>query len=320
MRRQHNLWTRALKLSLISAVVGWGCLSLPSVARAGLEPLTPQLSVTGGTGIPGGTVSVTLALAGDANDSGVSAGVDLRFDDRLEFSDFAENCKLADRLTSTHQLAGRLVSPGLLNLEIAIQVGPPPPPPLGDGDLATCDFAIKTGVDTGTAALEIESPFLGNAEGGDIPVDIEDGFVTIVSVLPTGTPTVTPTPADTSTATVTSTPVVTASVTATATATPSESTGTVTATATVTSTSSTSTPQGTATATKTPAVPTATSTPASTSTATRTGGTGATPTSTKKPDNNDDGCNVMPPQQSDATGTAALLLIPGLLMWVRRRG
>jgi hypothetical protein len=296
-----------LTLSLVGAV-GW--LGAAATASAGIDPLIPQLSVTGGTGVPGGTVAVTLALADDVDNSGVSAGVDLRFDaERLEISGLAD-CRLSERLTSTHQLAGRLVGPSLLNVEIAIQVGPPPPPALGDGELATCDFTIKA-VQAGTAALEIESPFLGDADGGDIPVDVVDGFVTIVDQLPTPTPTSTSTPQSTSTATVTNTPAVTNTATATATNTPA-TTNTASATPTATNTAPTATRTATATATDTAVVP-----PTATATATR---TGATPTATKKSGGGGGGgCNVVPTRQSDATGTAALLLLPALLLWVRRR-
>ena len=309
----RSILRRALTLSLVSSI-GW--LGAASMAFAGINPLIPQLSVTGGTGVPGGTVAVTLALADDADNSGVTAGIDLRFDaDRLEFSDFATNCKLSKRLVSTHQLAGALFPADLLNIEIALQVGPSPPPPLGDGELATCSFTIRPGVETGTTAIEIESPLLGNADGGDIPVDVVNGFVTIVDQLPTPTPTSTSTPMSTSTATVTNTPAVTATTTATVTNT--AGTPTVSSTPTATNTSATATRTAIATPTNTGLPPTATAT------ATRTGGTptGATPTATKKTGGGSSGgCNVVPTQRSGATGTAALLLLPALLLWVRRRG
>jgi hypothetical protein len=290
---------------------------MASSALAGAQPV---LSVVGGTGVPGGTVSVTLALAGDVGNEGVSAGVDLNFpDDILQFfTPVSTNCDVAARLMTTHAIAGSLLQPGVLNVEIFVLGTPSPIPPLGDGTLATCDFRILEGVSPGTIApLTIESPFLGDNAGQQIPVQVQNGQVEVIVAPPTATPTsspttvasatVTATPPTAATSTVTSTPTTgEATVTGTPTNTPGETppaTRTATASATRTVTSETETP-----------VATFTNTPPAT--ATRTGGT-PTPTSGKR--DNDDGCNVVPPGDGDLGGTLALLLAPALLVWARRR-
>lgn len=274
-----------------------------SPARAGI--LEPEISVEGGTGVPGGTVSVMVALADDVDGAGVSAGLDLRFDaEALEFFEpVAENCAVAERLSETHGVAGRLLDVDLLNLEVFVAGTPNPPPSLGNGELVACDFRIKDGVPAGTVALEIESPFLGDADGGQIPVRVRNGSVQIIAEPPTSTPTPTSTPVPTNTAT----PAATA-------------TNTVPVTATATNTSSTpNTPTATATHTRsTP--PTATNTPATPNTPTATPTAVRTATATRKKGGGGGGCNVVPTDPSAAPGAAALLLLPAmLLLWVRRR-
>jgi MYXO-CTERM domain-containing protein len=281
-----------------------------SPVRAGI--IEPELSVAGGSGVPGGTVSVTVSLADDVDDAGVSAGLDLRFGaDALEFFEPVEDsCAVAERLSATHGVAGMLLDPDLLNLEVFVLVGPPPPPPLGNGELVSCDFRIRDGVPAGTVALEIEAPILGNAEGTPIPVRVRNGSVEILAEVPTSTPTATGTPPPTDTPEATPTATETGEVTATATATTTSPPATATATAT--RTSSPVTPP-TATATNTPSTPAT-----ATATATR---TGATPTATRRQGGGGDGgCNVTSVDASASPGAAALLLLPAVLLWVRRRG
>jgi MYXO-CTERM domain-containing protein len=285
-----------------------------SSARAGI--IEPELSVAGGSGVPGGTVSVTVSLADDVDDAGVSAGLDLRFGaDALEFfGPVEDSCAVAERLSATHGVAGMLLDPDLLNLEVFVLVGPPPPPPLGNGELVTCDFRIRDGVPAGTVALEIEAPILGDAEGTPIPVRVRNGSVEILAAVPTSTPTATGTPRPTDTPEATPTATGTGEVTATATATATNTSPPATSTATATRTGSPVTPP-TATATDTPSTP-----PPTTATATATR-TGATPTATRRPGGGGDGgCNVTPVDASTSPGAAALLLLPAVLLWVRRRG
>ena len=303
---------RSMSAQALAWTVGAAALMLMcgSSAKAGI--IEPELSVTGGAGVPGGTVSVTLSLSDDIDDVGVSAGVDLRFaDDALEFLEpVDDSCTVAERLSETHVLAGMLLDAGLLNVEELVSGTPNPVPPLGNGELWTCDFRIKDGVPAGTVALEIEAPFLGDADGNQIPVRVRNGSVQIISEPPTSTPTATATPqstrTSTTTATVTSTPV--------ATSTPTN-TQPVTATATATATATNTRPTATATVTNTPVTP---ATATATATATR---TGATPTVTRKPSSGGGGgCNVVPADPAAAPGAAALLLLPALFLWVRRRG
>jgi hypothetical protein len=242
----------------------------------------------------------------------VSAGLDLLFDaEKLEFFvPVAQSCAVASRIEDTHAIGGRILEPGVLNLEIFVSGTPDPIPPLGDGDLATCDFLIKPGVPTGTVALEIDSPFLGDKDGMEIPVVTRGGSIVIVDQLPTETPTVTSTPQVTNTATATvtpTTPPTEATSTATATATDTGGPGTPTSTATVTNTFGPGTPTSTATITNT--VP-----PTATNTVTRTPTIGP-----KTPTDNDDGCNVVSPHGSNSSGAASLLLLPALVLWMRRR-
>lgn len=289
----------------VTALVAWG----GSPARAGL--LEPELSVDGGTGVPGGTVAVTVSLSDDVDDAGVSAGLDLRFGaESLEFFEpVADSCAVAERLSDTHGVAGRLLDVDLLNLEVFVAGTPNPPPPLGNGEIVTCDFRIKDGVPAGTVALEIEAPYLGDADGGQIPVRVRNGSVRIIAEPPTSTPTATATPQPTDTPTATATATITGEPTATATATSTSPPATATATATATNTR----PPATATVTNTPATP---ATATATATATR---TGATPTVTPKKGGGGGGCNVVPVDPTAAPGAAALLLLPALLLWVRRR-
>jgi hypothetical protein len=294
-----------------------GTSILPKVIVEGTSEI-PQLSLVGGTGIAGGTVGVTLALANDVNNDAVSSDVNIAFPlDSLEFFlPVSQNCTIASRLASTHSVAGRLRSPGVLSLTVLVSDTPTEIPPLGDGDLATCNFHILPGVPTGTIAVHLENRCLGNTNGQCIDaITIPDATppVMVAEATPTftvtATPTIPPTEMDTATATPTTPPPV--SVTATETA-----TSTVSATSTETPTGATSTRTATATPT-TPgtevSTPTATpTTPSGTATATRTGGT---PVPAKA---EDDGCNIGPLQHSSA-GAMALLLAPALLIWARRR-
>lgn len=298
MRRTRSAWVLGTVIAAAAALAGG------APARAGV--LDPELSIAGGTGVPGGTVSVTLSLADDVANAGVSAGIDLAFGEDIEFlPPVAENCAVAERLAETHGVAGRLLQPNVLNLEVFVAGTPNPLPPLGNGELVTCDFRIKTGVPAGTVALEIEAPFLGDDQGQQIPVRVRDGSVQIVESFPTPTPTATATPQPTDTPTVTVTPTSTSDVTATPTAT--NTTGTPP--------TATNTPVRTSTATATNTPPTQT-TATATATATR---TGATPTATRKKGDGDDGCSVGPVADDGLPGASALLLLPALILWVRRR-
>lgn len=308
MRRTKSARMLGTVIGAVSVAVMVGVVPV----RGGI--IDPELAIDGGTGIPGGTVTVTLSLADDIADAGISAGIDLVFGEELEFfPPVAESCAVDARIAGTHGVAGRLLQPNVLNLEVFVAGTPNPLPPLGNGPLVSCDFQIKAGVPAGTVALEIASPFLGDDQGQQIPVRIRDGSVRVIDSFPTQTPTATSTPQPTDTPTVTGTPTSTSVVTATATATASvtvtNTPGTTTPTATATVTGTRTTPAATATSTHTP--PTQVT---ATATATRTGGT---PTATRKPSGGDSGCNVGPVSREPAA--AGLLLLPALLLWARRR-
>ncbi|HSP96951.1 MAG TPA: hypothetical protein VL049_06860 [Candidatus Dormibacteraeota bacterium] len=323
---------RSMSAQALGVMVAAAVLMMISGTGARAGTTQPELSVQGGTGVPGGTVAVTLSLADDTAGAAVSAGVDLNFDPQLLqfFEPVADSCAVANRISTTHGVAGRLGtgsdhSSPPLNLEVFVLGSPSPLPPLGNGELVTCDFRIKEGAPVGTTDLDIEAPLLGDADGQPIPVRVTNGSVNVVAALPTDTPTQSPTPQVTDTATPQMTDTATPQMTDTATpqgtdtATPEvTATDTVGVTPTATATNTGATPTATATRTTTSATATATNTPGTrtaTATATRTGG-GPTPT---KKGADSDSCNIVPPDPSATPGSAALLLLPALLLWMRRR-
>jgi hypothetical protein len=299
MKPNRHTTQRTAVTSLAGAVIAAMLLWLGSATPA---RAIPQLSLVGGTGAPGGTVAVTVALADDTGNVGVSSDQRIAFPtDKLEFfQPVATNCTIAQRLADTHEVAGRIMSAGLLDLTVAVKGTPPPPlPPLGDGDLATCNFHILAGAPTGTAALMLEDPCLGDTNGQCVPVNTVDGSVTITNVTPTFTPTSTPTIGmHTPTGTPTGTTAVTFTPTATQTATNTSGTP-----------PSTHTPTNTVGGTNTPTATPTTGTPKATSTAT----TGA-----PRPADSDD-CSIVPVERSSSSRSLVLLLVPALLVWARRR-
>jgi MYXO-CTERM domain-containing protein len=293
-------------------------LSAASAAHAG--ELVPQLSLVGGTGVPGSTVSVVVALSGDPENLATSADVDFAYpDDLVTFTPpVTENCSIAERLADTHEIAGTLVEPGFLRLSIIVQGTPVEFPPLGDGDLGSCDFFIQPGAPVGTAALEIDEALLFDGLE-ELNVEPVDGAIIITE--PVATPTSTAIPATATNTVGVPTPTNTVGI-ATPTntmggtgGTPTNTVGVPTATSTV----------GEATATHTVGVATATHTVGTPpATATRTTGTPVntpTRTSSVQPTQQaeDDGCNIAASDQSSSTGTLMLLLAPALLIWARRR-
>jgi MYXO-CTERM domain-containing protein len=312
-----TLTSRILLYGGVVVALGVGGLQLLAVpASAGVGEA--QLIVGTGTGIPGGTASVPISLANDPTSQGVSADLDIAYPtDQVEFfPPVNENCQVAERISSTHIVAGTIPQPGLLRFTVTNTQGLEP---LGNGEIATCDFHVLEGVPTGTAALNVDFAELTGAEGM-IPVMGVDGAIVIAEATNTPTPTNTPpatatnTAGGTATNTMAPTPTATVSVvvpTITATATSGAS-----ATATATATNTSGTP-GTPTATRTvSATSTRTSGTPGTPTATPTGGT-RTPTAQVSFE--DDGCNVVPTGQSSSGGMLALLLAPALLVWARRK-
>jgi hypothetical protein len=307
-------------------------LAALSSARAGAQ--TRQLIITGGPGVPGGTATATLSLAGDTANLASSADVDINFPNTvLSFTPpLTQNCMIASRLSTTHEVAGHLNSAGdTLILSIIVQGTPVQIPHLGDGPLASCNFGVLPGVPTGTAALTLQNAALFDNLGNPLDVTAVNGSIVVSEATPT--PTVTPTHLASPTATPTTHPTggtPTATPTGgggggTPTATPTTSSGTP---GTPTATHTSGTP-GTPTATHTsgtPGTPTATHTSGTpgtpgTATPTRTGGgPTATRTGVRPPHFKDsDSCTIVPVADSNARGTLALLLAPAVLLWARRR-
>jgi MYXO-CTERM domain-containing protein len=315
-----TLASRILFYGGVVVALGVGGLQLSAVpASAGVGEA--ELIVGTGTGIPGGTASVPISLANDPTSQGVSADLDIAYPaDVVEFiPPVNQNCQVADRISSTHIVAGTIPQPGLLRLAVTNTQGLEP---LGNGEIANCDFHVLPGVATGTAALNVDFAELTGAEGM-VPVVGVDGAIIVSEATPT--PTVTNTPPVTATNTG---GVATNTVAATATATVSGTVPTATATSgtptvpTATHTSGTP-PGGTPTATRsvsatsgTPGTPTASPTGA---TRTPTGPTRTPTGGGPSPSNEDDGCNIVSTGQSSAGGMLALLLAPALLVWARRK-
>ena len=315
-----TLTARILFYGGAALVLAVGGLKFAIPASAG--ELEAQLIVGTAPGIPGGTASVTISLANDDADAGVSADLDIAYPaDQVEFiPPVNQHCQVAERLMSTHTVGGTVPQPGLLRFAIFDQTGLNP---LGNGEIATCDFHVLPGVAAGTAALNVDFAELTGAEGM-IPVNGVDGAIVISEATITPTPTDTLiVPTNTATAVGTVSATVTRTVSPTSTAT---SGGTVISSPTATPTSGTTPP----TATNTAGVSgTPTSTPTGgasrTPTSTFTAGTPGTPTATRSATRNptqqaeDDGCNVVPTGQSSSGGMLALLLAPALLVWARRK-
>ncbi|MFN8644109.1 MAG: hypothetical protein U0802_21555 [Candidatus Binatia bacterium] len=157
---------------------------------------TPVVRIDGGTGVPGGSAAALIALADDPAGAAVGGVLDVAFPSPPLDAD-ATACTLAERLAGTHHLTTAAPQAGRLSLTILPLSGTPP---LGDGALASCDFAIALGTPAGTAALDL-SALLDDAAGEPIAADTVAGFITIDAPLPTATatstPTITPTPTDT---------------------------------------------------------------------------------------------------------------------------
>jgi hypothetical protein len=335
MKPNHT--TARVRASLLApGVAALLLLVALSSARAGAQ--TPQLIITGGPGIPGGTATATLSLAGDTANAASSADVDINFPNNvLSFSPpVTQNCMIASRLSTTHEVAGHLNPAGdTVILSIIVQGTPVQIPHLGDGPLATCNFGVLPGVPTGTAALTLQNAALFDNMGNPIDVTAVNGSIVISEATPTPTvtvthlasPTATPThqtPGGTATATptvtggggggtATATPTTTSGTPGTPTATHTGGTPSGTGTPTVTH----GTPSGTGTPTATHGTPSGTGTPTAThgtpgATATRTGGA---PPHFK----DSDSCTIVPVADSSARGTLALLLAPAVLLWARRR-
>lgn len=175
-------------------------LSVAGLARAGGE--IPVVSITGGLGVPGGTVAAVLALGGDAGSVAVAASVDVLYSNEL-LDVIAAECTIADRLEGNHTLDAFLPEVGQLRLELT--PSELPAPPLRDGDLATCYFGIRLGAPAGTAALTLDNLEVTDAAGRQLTSETIDGGIVVLIGTPTVTATVTQTLTPSLTPTITQT-------------------------------------------------------------------------------------------------------------------
>lgn len=166
---------------------------------------TPVLRIDGSTGVPGGTAAAVIALDNDPTGEAVAATFTIDYPSPPLTAD-PSSCMLPERLSGTHRLTAGEAAPGMLGLTISPRQGTPP---LGDGVLASCDFAIELGTPAGTAALTLTDVAVTDNAGEPVPVDTVDGAIFIdVPPTPTLTPTITLTPSITMTPTITLTPTI----------------------------------------------------------------------------------------------------------------
>ena len=101
-----------LRMGWLTAV--FVALSWPAIGGAGD---VPQLIITAEPGERGEMVAVQVALSGDSGEA-VTADLDIAFpDDLVAFVlPIKDHCVLAPRLATTHQVAGTLVSDGLVQV------------------------------------------------------------------------------------------------------------------------------------------------------------------------------------------------------------
>src|SRR5215813_4569541 len=78
----------------------------------------PVLEVFGGSAAPGDRVTLSIELSGDTRHRAASADLDIAFPSALVAiaTPISMSCHIAQRLASTHQIAGRIARPGLLRL------------------------------------------------------------------------------------------------------------------------------------------------------------------------------------------------------------
>ncbi len=186
---------RSLLFTALAVIV-----PLIAIRRADAGGEIPVVSITGGLGVPGGTVAAVLALGGDAGDSAVATGVDVLYpSDVLDV--IAADCTIAERLDDDHTLDAALAAPGRLRLQIEPSLLPADA--LRDGDLATCFFGIGLGAPAGTAALTLANLEVTDAQGRMLAAEALDGTIVVLIGTPTVTGTVTQTPTPSLTPTVT---------------------------------------------------------------------------------------------------------------------
>ncbi len=207
MRLEHGR-RKVMRLTnkwLVGGALAIGVVLPVSLALAGNGP-SVTLSIVDTEGEAGSTVGVPLNLSGDDGGAAASAGIDIVYPDGdVTFTEpVADNCVLDDRISSTHQVSGRILSPGTVNVEISVLGAPDPIPPLGNGDLVVCNFGISGDAMEGEMfTLEATNVLIGDQLGMEIDSIGDDGVISVGGgATPTPT-TVPPTEEPTPTATAT---------------------------------------------------------------------------------------------------------------------
>ncbi len=194
--RLTKMWVLGISVALLPVLMS------PVFAGDGAPGGTAgrTLSLGETEAVPGGTAGVVVALSGD-DDTAAFAGVDIVFDDAdLTFVEpVGTNCQIADRLSTTHGLGGRILPSGDLNVEIFVLGSPNPAPTLGNGDLAVCNFITRSDAMSGdTFPLGATNILVTDGPGVQVDTAGQDGLVRIIGdATPTPTPTGTTAPTDT---------------------------------------------------------------------------------------------------------------------------
>jgi hypothetical protein len=177
---------RILAVSLLLAVSAQagGMLS-------GADPLPPPilLSVLDGVVSTGAEITVSTELSGDTANRSSSAGVDIQFDpSALAFDGtVVEGCEVAERLADTHSVGGRMLRPGVLNVELYVRGTPATIPPLGDGLLFHCRFRALG--KTGFTSVRATNVLVGGPLGGIVATGAEHGTIDVQPAASPATPT-----------------------------------------------------------------------------------------------------------------------------------
>lgn len=156
-----------------------GAVALQLCVPAILQAQTNEITVLGGTAMPGETVNVEVRLGGPDVDAAAAASLVLLFPADLvtPVLPVPEGCAIDERLAGSHQVTGDLAQPGTLVLQVSALAGTQAP--LGDGPLARCDFSVDPAAMVAVAALLLDAVGLADGQGGALPVAGVPGSITI---------------------------------------------------------------------------------------------------------------------------------------------
>lgn len=162
--------------SLLAAVL----LLLPRL----LPAQTTELVIIGGSAVPGGTAAVEIALTGPDAALAVGASMDIAFpaDIVTPPQPVRIGCRVDERLAETHQVAGRLVEPGVVAVEVLARRQELHS--LGEGRLVVCDFGIAPGATAAAAPLTFAFAGLNDTRGLRLPVTGVAGAIAIGTATP----------------------------------------------------------------------------------------------------------------------------------------